>query len=167
MAPQIKKELDREESLRYPGSSGDLLASEAAAAEYDLPASPPPWGKIIAVDIESPKKLWEISFGQKKSSDGKLIYGLQNFGGIMNTGSNIFFATGTTDENIYAFEVNDGKKIWQDKLPAAGSAPPMTFMYNQCQYIIVNSTGGRFFGFKKNLDATVAYKLNTCKAFGN
>lgn len=132
-----------------------------------LSASPPPWGKIIAVDIESAKKLWEIPFGQKKSPDGKLISGLQNFGGIMNTGSNIFFATGTTDEEIYAFDVHDGKKIWQDKLPAAGSAPPMTFMYNECQYIVVNSTGGRFFGFKKNLDATVAYKLNTCKAFGD
>ena len=65
-------------------------------------------------------------------------------------------------ENISKLE-----KIWQDKLPAAGSAPPMTFMYNECQYIVVNSTGGRFFSFKKNLDATVAYKLNTSKAFGD
>ena len=48
-------------------------------------------------------------------------------------------------------------------LGAAGSAPPMTFEYNGCQYIVVNATGGRFFGFKKNFDTTVAYKLNTCK----
>ena len=39
----------------------------------------------------------------------------------------------------------------------------MTFKYNNCQYIIATATGGRFFGFKKNADATVAYKLNECK----
>ena len=129
---------------------------------YKLPASPPPWGKIISVNISDAKVNWEIPFGEEVYS-GKKINGLQNFGGIVNLGSNIFFATGTTDEKIYAFDVINGEKIWADDLPAAGSAPPMTFEYNGCQYIVVNATGGRFFGFKKNLDATVAYKLNTCR----
>ena len=40
----------------------------------------------------------------------------------------------------------------------------MTFEYKNCQYLIVNATGGRFYGFKKNLDATVAYKLNNCNS---
>ena len=92
------------------------------------------------------------------------MQGLQNFGGILNTESNIFFATGAIDEKIYAFDANDGKEIWQARLPAAGSAPPMTFEYKNCQYLIVNATGGRFYGFKKNLDATVAYKLNNCNS---
>ena len=87
---------------------------------------------------------------------------MQNFGGIVNTSSNIFFATGTTDEKVYAFDTKNGDMLWSDHLPAAGSAPPMTYKYNGCQYIIFNATGGRFFGFKKNLDATLAYKLNTC-----
>lgn len=128
----------------------------------NLPASKPPWGKIIAIDIESAKKTWEVPFGEDFFHKGIKIKGLQNFGGTLNIGSNIFFATGTTDEKIYAFDVFNGEKIWEDSLPAAGSAPPMTFKYKGCQYIIINSTGGRFVGFKKNLDATVAYKLNTC-----
>lgn len=127
-----------------------------------LPASKPPWGKIISVNISDAKVNWEIPFGEEIYKDKK-INGLQNFGGVVNIGSNIFFATGATDEKIYAFDVTNGDKIWEDILPAAGSAPPMTFEFNGCQYIVVNATGGRFFGFKKNLDATVAYKLNTCK----
>ena len=129
-----------------------------------LPASPPPWGKIIAVNIETAEKVWEIPFGKIKLSNGNIVQGLQNFGGILNTESNIFFATGAIDEKIYAFDANDGKEIWQARLPAAGSAPPMTFEYKNCQYLIVNATGGRFYGFKKNLDATVAYKLNNCNS---
>jgi len=130
---------------------------------YKLPASRPPWGKIISVNILDAKVNWEIPFGSEVYRDEK-IYGLPNFGGIVNIGSNIFFATGTTDEKIYAFDVENGEMIWEDILPAAGSAPPMSFEYEGCQYIVVNATGGRFVGFKKNLDATVAYKLNTCKS---
>ena len=124
---------------------------------------PPPWGKIVSINIENGEKAWEIPFGEEKINN-KIVKGLQNFGGILNIASGIFFATGTTDENIYAYETSTGIKIWQDKLPAAGSAPPMTFKYNNCQYIIVNATGGRFFGFKKNADATIAYRLNDCKS---
>jgi len=127
------------------------------------PASPPPWGKIVSVNIETGQKIWEIPFGEKVIKNKK-IQGLQNFGGVLNIGSGIFFATGTTDENIYAYNSKDGKKLWQDRMPAAGSAPPMTFKYKNCQYIIVNATGGRFYGFKKNYDATVAYKLNNCNS---
>lgn len=131
--------------------------------ENKNPASPPPWGKIVSINIENGEKAWEIPFGEEKINN-KIVKGLQNFGGILNIASGIFFATGTTDENIYAYETSTGNKIWQDKLPAAGSAPPMTFKYNNCQYIIVNATGGRFYSFKKNADATVAYKLNNCKS---
>ena len=90
------------------------------------------------------------------------VNGLQNFGGIVNLGSNIFFATGTTDEKIYAFDVINGEKIWADDLPAAGSAPPMTFFHQGCQYVVFTSTGGQFIGFKDKGDATVAYKLDKC-----
>lgn len=128
-----------------------------------LPASKPPWGKLVAVDIKKPEIIWERPFGIKKDKNDNIYYGDQNFGGILNLASNIFFATGTTDEKIFAHRTSDGHEIWSDILPAAGSAPPMSFKFKDCQYIVVSATGGRFFGFKKNLDATVAYKLNDCK----
>ena len=56
-----------------------------------------------------------------------------------------------------------GEVIWDDQLPFAGSAPPITIEVNGCQLIIVVATGGRFLGFSENGDKLLAYKLNSCK----
>ena len=128
-----------------------------------LPATKPPWGKIISIDLSTAALNWEIPFGERHDENNHSYQGDINFGGILNIGSGIFFATGTPDERIRAYRSSDGVLLWSDLLPAAGSAPSMTFKYNNCQYIIATATGGRFFGFKENADATVAYKLNECK----
>ena len=77
-----------------------------------LPASPPPWGKIVSVNILDAKINWEVLL-VKKYIANKNINGLQNFGGVVNTRSNIFFATGTTDEKVYAFIQKMEKKLWK------------------------------------------------------
>ena len=38
---------------------------------------------------------------------------------------------------------------------------PMAFNYKGCD-IIFTSTGGRYVGYQKNGDTTIAYKLNNC-----
>ena len=76
--------------------------------------------------------------------------------------TNIFFATGTPDEKARAYSSDNGNLIWESKLPYAGSAPPMTFFHEGCQYVVFTSTGGQFIGFKDKGDATVAYKVDKC-----
>ena len=39
----------------------------------------------------------------------------------------------------------------------------MAFSYKGCDVIVFTATGGRFVGYKKNGDSTVAYKLKTCQ----
>ena len=42
----------------------------------------------------------------------------------------------------------------------AGSSPPMTYIYNGEQYIVINASGGRYYGFEKKLgDAIYAFKI--------
>ena len=48
------------------------------------------------------------------------------------------------------------------KLPYSGSAQPMAFNYRGCDIIVFTATGGRFVGYKRNGDATVAFKLSDC-----
>ena len=63
-----------------------------------------------------------------------------------------------------AFVFNsEGEVIWKDNLPYAGSAPPMSYTHNNCQYIIFTATGGKWYSYRENGDALVAYKLGSCK----
>ena len=128
-----------------------------------LPATRPPWGKITNIDLSNGKKVWEIPFGQRKINNKEYILGDQNFGGVISTKSKIIFANGNPDPLAYAYNLDDGKKIWETELPFSGSAPPMAFSHRGCEVIVFTATGGRFVGYKRNGDATVAYKLKNCE----
>jgi quinoprotein glucose dehydrogenase len=128
-----------------------------------LPITKPPWGELVGYNIKDSKLIWRIPFGFEKSPNSSLTYnGSRNFGGVLMTDSDILFANGTTDEFARAYDALTGTTIWESKLPFAGSSPPMTFIHNECQYIVFNATGGRYKGFKGSGDATVAYKISDC-----
>jgi len=45
-------------------------------------------------------------------------------------------------------------------MDVAGSSPPMTYLYKDEQYIVINASGGRFFGFEDKMgDYIYAFKL--------
>ncbi len=128
--------------------------------KYGNFASIPPHGKITSFSIENGKKNWQVPFGVKKSKDNKLIYGDMNFGGLLSTKGNLIFATGTTDKKVIAINSSNGKKVWDKQMEFAGSSPPMTYFYKGEQYIIINSSGGRYYGYENKLgDAIYAFKL--------
>ena len=128
-----------------------------------LPGSNPPWGTITASNLVNGETIWNIPFGFATDPNYHKKYeGDMNFGGVMTTASNIFFASGTRDAYARAYNVLDGKKIWEVKMPAAGSAPPMSYFYNGCQYIIFTATGNKFFGYDQHSDSLLAYKLREC-----
>jgi len=125
-----------------------------------LPASIPPWGKIYAIDIKSGKINWETLSGFRENNFNKKILGDMMFGGLLATGGNIFFATGTPDKQIRAYDSANGDELWSSNLPVAGSSSPMTYEHKDKQYIIVNASGGRYVGFKKEQgDYILAFSL--------
>ena len=104
-------------------------------------ASIPPNGKITAFSTLNGKMNWQIPFGETKMSNSKKVDGSINFGGLLTTKGNIVFATGTTDNKIYAHNLRmvifyGNMKCYMQVLP------PMTYFYKGNQYIIVNSSGG-------------------------
>ncbi len=122
-------------------------------------ASKPPHGKLTAFDISTGKITWQIPFGEKFINN-QIIKGDINFGGVLSTAGNISIATGTPDKNVYIFNSSNGEELWRTKLKFAGSSPPMTYQYKGEQYIIINSSGGRFYGYEKDFgDLIYAFKL--------
>jgi len=123
-------------------------------------ASEPPWGKITAFDLETYDINWQMPFGFRMVENNKKILGDINFGGLLSTEGNILFATGTPDKFIRGYSSENGKELWSHKMDQAGSAPPMTFFFEGNQYLIVNASGGRYYGYEKDLsDYIYAFKL--------
>lgn len=125
-------------------------------------ASIPPYGKITAFSTLTGKMNWQIPFGTTKLSKTKKVDGSVNFGGLLTTKGNIVIATGTTDNKIYVLNSNNGGVLWEHEMTYAGSSPPMTYIYKGNQYIIINSSGGQYYGYDNQVygDMTYAFKLN-------
>jgi quinoprotein glucose dehydrogenase len=127
-----------------------------------LPGSNPPWGEMTAIDLNSGHIKWKIPFGEVKDPSSKnIIFGDVNFGGAIITKPGLIFANGTRDGYARAFNIQNGEELWKASLPAPGSAPPMTYNFEGCQYVVFTATGGQFYGYRRS-DAIVAYKLKNC-----
>jgi quinoprotein glucose dehydrogenase len=128
-----------------------------------LPGSKPPWGFITAINLNNGLIQWQKPFGiTKEKTTSKIINGDMNFGGTITTKSDLIIASGTRDSFARVFDINNGQELWADQLPAPGSSPPFTYNYKGCQFIVFTATGGMFLGYKHS-DATVAYKLSSCR----
>ena len=122
------------------------------------PASNPPWGKLVALDILSGKIIWEKKIGKiSPTEDINDMTGTITYGGVAITGGNVIFSTGTPDNFIYAINSINGKVIWSFEMESAGSAPPILYEVNGKQYVSIVSTGGfgEFFGEYKSKGSSI------------
>ncbi len=123
----------------------------------NLPATKPPWGKIVSLNIINGNINWEVPSGYINNKK----VGTSNFGGLIATSGNVIFSTGTNDKKIVALNSKNGKEIWSFKMKAAGSTAPITFMLNGKQYIAVVATGGRYHNYTKKYGELYVFSLQS------
>jgi len=125
-----------------------------------LPCTPPPFGSLIAVNLRTGEKLWEVPLGSLKalSEDAPAEWGSINLGGPIATASGVVFIAATLDRSLRAFDVETGRELWRGDLPASGRATPMTYLLSSGgrQFVVVAAGGGGPFG---TADALVAFAL--------
>ena len=68
--------------------------------------------------------------------------------------------SGTINKEIVGYDLDNGKKIWKDKLPYVSYGNLSINMYEGKIYLIINSTGGSKMPRAQKGDAIVAYILN-------
>jgi len=151
----VDGELIREQAIISTEIWSELLDYE------DYPGSKPPWGEIVAVDLNEGKIVWRVPFGEYKELTARGIptTGQENFGGLFATKSGLIFATGTPDRQLRAYDALNGLELWSYTLPAAGSAPPLTYEVDGIQYVTVIASGGMFHGFKHKASSIVTFRL--------
>jgi len=124
------------------------------------PAIKPPWGELIAIDLNSADFAWRVTFGEfpELTKRGVPPTGTENFGGTIVTAGGLVFIGGTKDEKFHAFDKSTGKLLWEHKLDAGGYATPSTYMVNGRQYVVIAAGGGGKPRTKSG-DAFVAFAL--------
>ncbi len=119
-----------------------------------LPCSPPPWGTLVAVDLERGRILWEVPLGSfTRPFDPEMVsqireeWGSPNLGGPIATAGGVVFVGAALDRWLRAYDIETGRELWRGPLPESGRATPMSYQLRSGeQYVVIAVGGGDIFG---------------------
>lgn len=120
-----------------------------------MPCNAPPWGALVAFDLDTGKPRWEAPLGTMSAGWPK---GSINLGGPMATAGGLVFSAAALDPHLRAFLSDTGEEIWSVELPASAQSTPMTYEWAGTQYIVI-CAGGHGKMKSKMGDAVVAFRL--------
>jgi quinoprotein glucose dehydrogenase len=143
------------EFARQTGAPYGMYRETFLSPGHGLPCSPPPWGTIVAVDLFSGQKAWDVPLGSHIPGQQT---GAINFGGPIVTAGGLIFTAASWDGHLRAFEGETAKEVWSYELPAGGQATPMTYSIAGKQYLVIAAGGHGKFGTKQG-DYVLAFTL--------
>ncbi len=113
--------------------------------ETKVPCSAPPFGELLAVDVNRARVVWRTPLGtfDDLKARGFGNTGTPNIGGTIATAGGLVFVGATIDRRFRAFDAETGRLLWETTLDASAHATPMTFMGRDSrQYVVVAAGGG-------------------------
>ncbi len=125
------------------------------------PCQAPPWGEMLAIDVNSGDVAWRVPLGIVEELEAKGIRntGAPNMGGSIATASGLVFIGATNDRRFRAFDGKTGKILWETKLEAGAYNTPITFLGKDGkQYVTAVAAGGGYYD-KASGDSIVAFRL--------
>jgi quinoprotein glucose dehydrogenase len=112
-----------------------------------LPLLKPPYGRIVAIDMNTGEHLWNIPNGDTPESvkDHPALEGIEipvtgknAHAGLLVTKTLLFSGEGRGGDPWFrAYDKKTGKVVAEIELPAQTNHPPMTYMHNGKQYIVM------------------------------
>ncbi len=110
-----------------------------------IPCQAPPWGTVAGVDLNNGKIVWRHRNGTVRDLSPVPVpikLGVPSLGGPLLTAGGVAFLSGSMDDYVRAYDVNNGRQIWEDRLPAGGQATPMSYLgADGRQYLLVIAGG--------------------------
>lgn len=140
------------------------LRREMLVSSLGVPCTPPPWGTLTVVDLQSKSVRWQVPFGTTRDllpiplAIGR--WGMPNLGGPLVTASGLVFIGAAMDNYLRAFDLDNGDELWKARLPAGPQATPMTYRVGEesRQFVII-AAGGHARADTTLGDALVAFAL--------
>ncbi len=137
------------------------MSRELIVSPLGLPCTPPPWGIIAGIDLDRGEIVWRKTLGTTEDvAPGglSLHFGTPNFGGPIITRGGLVFIAAAMDNYLRAFHIETGEELWKGRLPAGGQATPMTYEWQDRQYVVI-AAGGHSKSDTKIGDYLVAFAL--------
>ena len=109
-----------------------------------MPCQKPPWGEIVAVNVDTGAIAWHKTLGVTDSlPEASRNTGRPNAGGPITTASGLIFVGATDDSRLRAFDSSNGELLWERQLPTSVYATPITYQGRSGrQFVTVVATGG-------------------------
>jgi quinoprotein glucose dehydrogenase len=112
-----------------------------------LPCTPPPFGTLVAVKLDSGEHLWQVPLGSFEggASPGTELpaeWGSINLGGPIATAGGVVFIAAALDRALKAYDIETGRELWRGALPASGRATPMTYRLASGEQLVAIAVGG-------------------------
>ncbi|ROM99023.1 glucose/quinate/shikimate family membrane-bound PQQ-dependent dehydrogenase [Pseudomonas brassicacearum] len=130
---------------------------------FGVPCQAPAWGYVAGIDLTTNKVVWKRKNGTSRDSSPLPIglpIGVPSMGGSIVTAGGVGFLSGTLDQYLRAYDVNNGKELWKSRLPAGGQATPMTYTGKDGKQYVLLVVGGHGSLGTKMGDYVIAYKLS-------
>ena len=122
----------------------------------------PPWGYVAAADLTTGSVIWRHRNGTVRDRSPIPLpfrMGVPGLGGPVVTAGGVAFLSGTIDDYVRAYDILNGKQLWESRLPAGGQATPMTYKGTDGrQYLLVVAGGHGSLGTRAG-DSVIAYAL--------
>lgn len=110
------------------------------------PCQQPPWGELVAVNVNTAEVAWRVPLGSFEELDklGVPPTGTLVRGGPIATAGGLVFIAASQDARFRAFDARTGNVLWVADLTENGRTVPMTYLgRNGKQYVAVLAGGGR------------------------
>jgi quinoprotein glucose dehydrogenase len=142
--------IDRDENLRrgiHPQRGAPFAATvDVLVSPLGVPCTKPPWGTLLALEIETGRVVWQVPFGSTRDLAPFPFWfdwGLPSMGGPLLTASGVVMIGAAMDDYLRAFDVETGALLWKARLPAGGQATPMTYRLRpDSRQLVVIAAGG-------------------------
>ncbi|MDE1177378.1 MAG: pyrroloquinoline quinone-dependent dehydrogenase [Edaphobacter sp.] len=143
------RSVNRDDKVELAAGAG---ANAAPPAKYQFtgyrkfldpegyPAVAPPWGTLNAIDLNTGRYVWKIPFGEypELAVKGMKDTGSENYGGpVVTAGGLLFIGATNFDNKMHAYDVSNGRLLWEYTMDFAGNATPATYMVAGKQYVVI------------------------------